>query len=273
MDFTPAQLATMTRFPVGSIITLATLGGEITNHKAKITRWTLHTYETSPAGDKQETGLCFHMEGAGDVPPTRTAQIAENTPRKYNILHGYDSQENCVSTDDYPYGSLRCTCRWWVETATKGAGKGQQRFAQQTINPKNKRTNAPKFSTYTDMQLIYVDDIGHVHNYSFSVVYGPSGIQSFLTTGLFAQLNEAEKTRLAALVKYARKYQPNEWARFDLILKLARTLEAHPEALPSAITKEAQHQRPDDHNIYEADAIKALEIVKAETETGVTFDL
>lgn len=48
-------------------------------------------------------------------------------------------------TDDYPYGRLRCTAYFWIEfKPNKGFRSGFQ-----TINPKNNRLNAPKYSTYS----------------------------------------------------------------------------------------------------------------------------
>ncbi len=41
------------------------------------------------------------------------------------ILNGHISPETAYVVEDYPYGyTLRCTIRYWLETATKGSAKG-----------------------------------------------------------------------------------------------------------------------------------------------------
>lgn len=78
------------------------------------------------------------------------------------VLGGYDSEANSYQQDDYPYGRHRTLRRVWVETATKGSKKGQQRFMAQTKNPKTFRWNKPKASTYSHIIVIYLDPKGHV---------------------------------------------------------------------------------------------------------------
>lgn len=83
---------------------------------------------------------------------------------KGTLLHGHTSPETAYLVNDYPYGfTLRCKIRYWIETAKKGQYKGQQRIASQTTNPKKGDTwNKPKYSTYSDMKVLFVDTEGHV---------------------------------------------------------------------------------------------------------------
>lgn len=46
-------------------------------------------------------------------------------------------------TDDYPYGRLRTSARWYVE-----GSKGKKRIGRVTVNPKTGRPNKPKKTTY-----------------------------------------------------------------------------------------------------------------------------
>lgn len=70
----------------------------------------------------------------------------------------FNSFENAHVTEDYPYSfSLRCKRKEWVETATKGAKKGQQRFVTCTQNPKTMRWNNPKPSTYALFVVMKID--------------------------------------------------------------------------------------------------------------------
>ena len=53
------------------------------------------------------------------------------------VLHGHTAPQTAFLVNDYPYGfRLHCKMRWWIETADKGAKKGQQRVMTQTTNPK-----------------------------------------------------------------------------------------------------------------------------------------
>lgn len=76
----------------------------------------------------------------------------------------YTSFETAHVTPDYPYGyTLRCERREWIETAKKGAKKGQQRFVTCTKNPKTNRWNKPKGSTYSLFAVMKQDpETGHI---------------------------------------------------------------------------------------------------------------
>ncbi len=67
-----------------------------------------------------------------------------------------------VTSNDYPYGRLRCTATWELEFK---AGKGF-RVVFQTINPKTNRVNAPKKSTYSPVIVLTQDEqTGHTSSY------------------------------------------------------------------------------------------------------------
>lgn len=98
----------------------------------------------------------------------------ESVENKY--LFGHDSASNAYVVDDYPYGfRLRTSIRYWIETTTKG-----DRFCSQTLNPKTKRWNKPKKSTYQLIGVMYLNEKDHVtwtgvHNFS-----DPEEIQEFV---------------------------------------------------------------------------------------------
>ena len=78
--------------------------------------------------------------------------------RKY--LYNHTNQETAYVVNDYPWGfRLRTTIRYWIESKKN---KGQ-RFCSQTINPKTGSWCAPKYSTYSPIVIMYLNDIGHVH--------------------------------------------------------------------------------------------------------------
>lgn len=90
--------------------------------------------------------------------------------KNYKILTGTQS------TDNYPYGRLRCTRTMKLEFK-KNHG---YRIQTQTINPKTGRLNAPKNSTYyTYCTLIEEAETGYSKGLTFSL-NGDEAIQIFL---------------------------------------------------------------------------------------------
>ena len=84
-------------------------------------------------------------------------KLFENTYQT-EYLFGYNSELNAYLVDDYPYGfRQRTKIRYWIETANKG-----DRFCSQTLNPKTKRWNKPKKSTYTNIGIMYLNEENHV---------------------------------------------------------------------------------------------------------------
>ena len=51
-----------------------------------------------------------------------------------NILEIQPTEENPFIVDSYPYGRLRCICKFWIESVK---GKGD-RWVKQTQNPKTR---------------------------------------------------------------------------------------------------------------------------------------
>lgn len=95
---------------------------------------------------------------------------------------------------DYPYGSLKCTMSFSVEFQPK---KGY-RAVTQSINPKTKRENKPKKSTYSDFMFMYKDaESGHI-KFRHHSIKGFEDVTKIIN--LFAendiQLSEAESQHL-----------------------------------------------------------------------------
>lgn len=78
------------------------------------------------------------------------------------VLTGHTTFDNALVQDDYPYGRHRTQRKAWVETAEKGAKRGQQRFVTCTMNPKTGRWNKPKAGTYSDVIVLYLNSDEHV---------------------------------------------------------------------------------------------------------------
>lgn len=89
-------------------------------------------------------------------------------------LSGHTSPESAYNVEDYPYGfRLRTTIRYWVETK-KGHG---QRMVSQTLNPKTKRWNKPKASTYAPVVMMALDEQDHVVNQGLSEYAGSDELE------------------------------------------------------------------------------------------------
>jgi hypothetical protein len=79
------------------------------------------------------------------------------------------------STDDYPYGRLRCTATFGVEfKANKGT-----RTCFQTINPKTGRENAVKHSTYSHLIIPVQAENGHYEYMHFDAGGRRSMVRTF----------------------------------------------------------------------------------------------
>ena len=155
------------------------------------------------------------------------------TIERVTILTGHVGPDTAYLVEDYPYGyTLRCQIRYWVETATKGAAKGQQRFMSQTTNPKKpgEPWNKPKASTYTSLVVMYLDDVQHVQSFHVSYHISPVGDARFRLMGLYDQLDEPARAKYDQLLAIAQKY-PDPWTDFEATVSaLAAHLDRHGDA-------------------------------------------
>jgi hypothetical protein len=154
---------------------------------------------------------------------------------RVKVLHGHTDQDTAYVVDDYPYGfQLRCKIRYWVETATKGAAKGKQRFMSQTTNPKRPGEvwNKPKGSTYSLLVVMYLDGNGHVQQWGASEFFDPQADSRARLMGIFDQLDEEQREAYDALLAMSRRYQPqwDEWeGRVTALAEYIRQTGADPE--------------------------------------------
>jgi hypothetical protein len=136
------------------------------------------------------------------------------------VLHGHTSPDTAYVVEDYPYGrALRCRRRTWVETAVKGAKRGQQRVVHQTTNPKRGDIwNKPHPGQYSRMIFLYIDpDTGHQESAHVSE-YGadPAGDLFLHITGIYEQMTDSDRRVYDVLVKLSKRYQ-DPWDRFDAL--------------------------------------------------------
>jgi hypothetical protein len=126
--------------------------------------------------------------------------------QKVTLLKGHTSPETAYVVDGYPYGRLRTQKRYWVETAAKGAKKGQQRVMGQTLNPKGGYWNKPKAGTYYLQAFLFLNpDNDHVEWYYVST-YGidPRRDIEFRLMGLYDQLDADDRDIYDGILQLSR---------------------------------------------------------------------
>lgn len=137
---------------------------------------------------------------------------------RVRVLTGHTSADTAYLVGDYPYGRvLRCQIRYWVETASKGAKKGMQRFVSQTTNPKvtGEPWNKPHPGQYSPMVFMYLNGDDHVKHISVSE-YGidPHSDALLRHMGIYEQMNPAQRAEYEARVAVSRRYA-EPWQRWE----------------------------------------------------------
>jgi len=110
--------------------------------------------------------------------PEPSTEMLQTTEIK--LLFEHTSFETALVQEDYPYGNLRCKRACWIETAIKGAKKGQMRFVTRTTNPRSqdKFWNSPHPGGYSEIVVMYVNpENGHIETDGCS--YSLSSITTF----------------------------------------------------------------------------------------------
>ncbi|MEV6851990.1 hypothetical protein [Actinoplanes sp. NPDC051411] len=141
------------------------------------------------------------------------------TIERVRVLNGHTSPDTAYQVDDYPYSfHLRCKIRYWVETATKGSKKGQQRFMSQTTDARRGNTtwNKPKGSTYDLLTVIYLDGQDHVQHDGVSELgITPERDALWRLNGIYEQLADQQLRRYDALRGLARRRYAEPWEKFE----------------------------------------------------------
>lgn len=132
-------------------------------------------------------------------------------------------QESAYLVEDYPYGrgDWRCKIRYWVETATKGAKRGQQRMVSQTTNPArgNAVWNKPDTTSrggYSLMVFMYLNSNGHVRPCSvteFDLI--EVAVARLHLAGVYEQMTDEDRAQYDLLCKASRHYNPTVTAKWD----------------------------------------------------------
>ena len=144
--------------------------------------------DRTPAPDQERDDAAASTSQAGAPAPA----VARDLIPPVTVLHGHVSEETAVEVPDYPYGSLRCTMRYWLETR-KGHGV---RLVHQTTNPKKpgQPRNKPHKDTYSSWAVLYQAANGHVERHACEF-WGPSPAADarIRIDGTYGQLDDAER--------------------------------------------------------------------------------
>ena len=160
----------------------------------------------------------------------------EQTIERVTLLYGHTGPDTAYLVDDYPYGrALRCRIRYWIDTATRGAKAGQQRFVSQTTNPRRpgQPWNKPHAGTYRLRTWMYLDGQAHVQHTGISE-HGidPPHDARLRLIGIYDQLTDTDRAIYDQLLAASRRY-PDPWNRWeDTVTFLARYLSTHGQPPP-----------------------------------------
>lgn len=125
----------------------------------------------------------------------------EEIKKQKKYLYNHNSPETAFLVDDYPWGfRLRTKIRYWIET--KIAKNGGQRFVSQTINPKSGLWCNPKYSTYSPLLIMFLDENNHVNFTSLGHNSEEKTILKFKETHL-ENLSEYQKETLKEIMAYS----------------------------------------------------------------------
>jgi hypothetical protein len=156
-----------------------------------------------------------HGDAAGEG--LATAVIDPDPAFQVRVLDGHVSPDTAYLVEDYPYGRrLRCKKRYWVETATVGEKRGEQRIVSQTTNPKvaGEPWNKPHRGTYSMIQALFLDDNDRVASWSTSIHLTPVGDAEMRLMAIYGQLSEANRRRYDALLRHSMRYT-GPWEEFQ----------------------------------------------------------
>lgn len=122
----------------------------------------------------------------------------QNNQESRKYLYNHTSQDTAYLVEDYPWGfKLRTKIRYWIESK-KSFG---QRFASQTINPKTNKWCAPKYSCYSHIVVMYLNEIGHIKSCSVGLNSTEEWVNQFKEHCL-EHLTEFQMEQLKEIIAY-----------------------------------------------------------------------
>jgi N12 class adenine-specific DNA methylase/superfamily I DNA/RNA helicase len=189
--------------------------------------------------------------GAGPSPAAARELVPPVT-----VLHGHVSEDTAAEVPGYPYGSLRCTMRYWLETDRRG----QVRRVHQTTNPKRpgEPRNKPHRDTYSSWAVLYRAANGHVELHATGY-WGPSPALDarIRLDGTYDQLDDDERAAYDKHVARSLNGNTRGWEDWRADLAGIRGHLAEHGTLPDP----GQMAQARGHRLHEADAVAAVAAV------------
>jgi len=119
-----------------------------------------------------------------------------------NYIFGHTSKETALEVKNYPYGRLRTSMFYYIETTPK---KGD-RLVQWTINPKNGRVNAEKKSTYITLGVMYINtDNNHIEWSGVGMYTERAKVEAFIEEiGGIDKLTDTQRANIAEILNIGK---------------------------------------------------------------------
>jgi hypothetical protein len=135
------------------------------------------------------------------------------------VLRGHESFESACIVPDYGR-RLRCKIAYWIETAEKGAKKGQRRLVTRTTNP-GEVWNKPHPGQYSDHLFMVRYENGHI---SAEGITDPISQYKWpvFWVSLWQFLNDDERKRVGIAFTYWARLSPNVWSEWSAELDAIR---------------------------------------------------
>lgn len=129
------------------------------------------------------------------------------------VLTGHVDEDTAYVVNDYPYGGLTCTMRYWIETRKTGSSAGDQRMMRQSNNPRRAGHpwNKPHKSTYSSIMVLYLDEQLHVHGRGIPLWITGSEDTRNRHMGLYDALDETQRKRYDANLLVSKRVNPRTW--------------------------------------------------------------
>ena len=113
------------------------------------------------------------------------------------------TEKNPYMVDNYPYGYLKCLCKFWIESNVKRG----DRWVKQTQNPKTLVWNKPKKSTYTGVMIAYLDEEEHATYNSIYTGTDADKYKEFIEWCGDVEFNKIQLDRLKYIRSVIKAYE------------------------------------------------------------------
>lgn len=131
---------------------------------------------------------------------------------RVTVLTGHVDEDTAYLVPDYPYGGLRCTMRYWIETRATGQSAGDQRLMRQSSDPRRAgRWNKPHKSTYSSIMVLYLDEKNQVQARGIPLWITGSEDTRNRHMGVYDGLDERQRKRYDENLLASKRINSRTW--------------------------------------------------------------